>query len=130
MAKPGTLAYECQIGCVSTTLQILVALACVLVALYVASLVLEGLPAFFGLVGLPFTTVPPGIRYADYYHPAFVPKDRTSTPIAERLALIRSTGSALSLSEYSSQSAQEQLAAHRQETGKPGSRLLRRFAER
>ena len=83
MAQPGTLAYECRLSCISVTLQILVAIGCVLLSLYIASLLLE----WINLVGI--TSVPPGIRYADYYHPAFVPAGGSKTPTAVRTELLR-----------------------------------------
>jgi len=98
MPKPGTLAYECRTAFVSTCLQIVVALACVLLSLWIASLLLEWL----NLLGI--STVPPGIRYADFRRPPFIP------------------------AEDSTLSAKEQLDLHR--AGESGRRLLPRFAAR
>ena len=56
----GELARQCQTSCIRTTLEIFLGLVCVLVGVWVASLVLE-LTNFVGI-----TTVPPGVKYVDY----------------------------------------------------------------
>jgi len=62
------LGRECTVGCINVVVQILCAFVCVLVALWAASLLLEWVELIPSL-----TTVPPGIRFADYTHPAFIP---------------------------------------------------------
>lgn len=123
MAKPGTLAYECRLSCISVTLQLLVAAGCVLFSLYVASLLLE----WINLVGI--TSVPPGIRYADYYHPAFIPAGGSKTPTAVRTELLRQGVEVGDIDLGAS--SQEQLTDYREAQGLPTRRrLLRRFADR
>jgi len=124
MPKPGTLAYECRTAFVSTCLQILVAIACVLTSLWIASLLLE----WVNLIGI--TSVPPGIRYADYRHPAFVPAGDSVSPTAARMALLRQGVEVGDIDLGAS--SQEQLTDYREATGAPTRRrrLLRRFAAR
>jgi hypothetical protein len=121
MPKPGTLAYECRTAFVSTCLQIVVALACVLLSLWIASLLLEWL----NLLGI--TTVPPGIRYADYRHPPFIPAGDSVSPTAARMELLRQGVEVGDIDLGAS--AQEQLTDYREATGAPTRRrLLPRFA--
>ena len=53
-------AAQCREGCLSTTLQIFLGIACVLVSLWIASLLLE----WVNLIGI--TSIPPGVKYTDY----------------------------------------------------------------
>ena len=54
------LARQCQLSCLSTVLQLILALVFILASLWLASILLEPLR----IIGI--TTVPPGIAYVDY----------------------------------------------------------------
>lgn len=61
MADTSTaLAKQCQVSCLSTVLQLVVAVIFVLASMWLASILLEPLRI------LGITTVPPGIVYVDY----------------------------------------------------------------
>lgn len=55
-----TLARQCQLACLSTVLQLVLAVLFILLSLWAASVLLEPLRI------LGITTVPPGILYRDY----------------------------------------------------------------
>lgn len=59
-AGSSALARQCQISCVSTVLQLFLAVVFILASLWLASILLEPLRI------LGITTVPPGIAYAEY----------------------------------------------------------------
>jgi hypothetical protein len=54
------LARQCQLSCLSTVLQLILAVVFVLASLWLASILLEPLRI------LGITTVPPGVAYVDY----------------------------------------------------------------
>jgi len=76
MGRPGTLAYECQVSCVSVAFQVIVAFIFILSSLYAASLIMELLPLISSDL---ITTVPPGIRYAT---PRYQPSPPSPPPLS------------------------------------------------